>query len=270
MKKAPLALPAKTFLHGYMSSENERIDKINDDITLIQSKNGLTFTTDAYLLSAYVRRPAGKSVRLLELGAGTGVVSLLLASRGRADKIVALEVQEKFAEIMTRNVENNGFSDIIEPVCMDVRDAAEKDLGMFDAVFSNPPYMRAGSGFESAHGEANIARREVFGGLHDFCAAAGRLCRFGGMFYVVYRPERFAELCSELRSCGFEPKAATFLHPDADKRPSLVFVTARRGGAAGMIVTQPLFAYERGTRNETETFRSIYDTGSFPDEFLVR
>ena len=67
-----------------MDAGELRLDRINDDITLVQSKRGLTFTTDAYLLSSFVRRPQGKFGRLLELGAGTGVVSLLLAARTRS------------------------------------------------------------------------------------------------------------------------------------------------------------------------------------------
>lgn len=249
-----------------------REDRINDDITLIQSKNGLTFTTDAYLLSAFVRRPVGRFGAVVELGAGTGIVSLLLAARRRAERIVAVEVQERFYDIMRQNIEKNGFSDVITPVLGDVREQNEQRLGrQFDAVFANPPYMRAGSGFENAHDEANIARREVFGGLHDFCAAAGRLCRHGGTFFVVYRPDRMAELMDELRHSGFEPKQLTLLYPDADSSPSLIFCAARRGGKpGGLTVTPPLFVYERGTRIETETFRKIYEMGSFPEEFTIK
>ena len=251
-------------------ARGERVDRINDDITLIQLSDGLTFTTDAYLLSAYVRRPAGKHVTAVELGAGTGVVSLLAAARKRADVILAVEAQEKFVSIMRRNVEINGLSDAVRPMLADVRDVKAGELGTFDFVFSNPPYMRAGSGYENASGEKNMARREVMGTIYDFCAAAGRLCRYGGMFYVVYRPDRLAELCSALRDNGFEPKSMTFMSADADSAPSLLFCSAKRGGAPGMKVTSPLFVYERGTRTETEDFRRIYETGSFPDKFTVR
>ena len=251
-------------------TDGERVDRINDDITLIQMDRGLTFTTDAYLLSAYVRRPAGRYVTAAELGAGTGVVSLLVASRKKADRIAAIEVQESFVSIMRRNADINNLSHVIEPIHSDVRDVKSGVLGTFDCVFSNPPYMRTDSGFENASDEKNIARREVMGTIEDFCAAAGRLCRYGGMFYVVYRPDRLAELCSALRNNGFEPKAMTFMFADADSAPSLLFCTAKRGGAPGMQVTMPLFVYERGTRTETETFRQIYETGSFPDKFTVR
>ncbi len=249
-----------------------RLDRINDNITLLQSTRGLTFTTDAYLLSAFVRRPVGRFGRIAELGAGTGAVSLLLAARGRAAHITAIEVQELFYNIMKENIANNGFSDVIKPVLGDVREMNESILGgTFDAVFANPPYLRAGSGFDSAHDEANIARREIFGSIVDFCDAAARLCRQGGVFYLVYRPERLAELFSALRSAGFEPKQLTLLFPDAESAPSLIFCAARRGGKpGGLRITSPLIIYESGSRNETETFRRIYETGMFPEEFNIK
>ncbi len=251
-----------------------RVDRINDDITLEQPENGLLFTTDAYLLSAFVRR-ADASLRFhraAELGAGTGVISLLLAARGRVEHITAFEVQPSVFSVMERNIEKNALSDIVIPVLADVRQVTEATTGgVFDAVFSNPPYLALGSGKGSAHEEAEISRREICGGIADFCAAAGRLCRHGGTFFVVYRPERLAELFTALHACGFEPKLLTLLCPDADSAPSLVFCAARRGGRpGGLRVTRPLFIYELGGRTETAQFRRIYETGIFPDEFTLK
>ena len=55
------------------------ITKINDNLSLIQNENGLTFGTDAYLLSAYT---VGRKNKIgADLGSGTGVIPLLLCSR---------------------------------------------------------------------------------------------------------------------------------------------------------------------------------------------
>ncbi len=254
--------------------QETRLDRINDDIVLEQSRDGLLFTTDAYLLSAFVRRadPGARFGRAAELGAGTGVVSLLLAARRRAERIFSVEVQPELFRVMERNIKNNSLGDVITPVLADVRELGESmPGGTFDAVFSNPPYLAAGSGKPSAHAAADISRREIYGGIGDFCSAAGRLCRSGGTFFVVYRPERISELFFCLRTAGFEPKTLTLLYPDPDSPPSLLFCAARRGGKpGGLRVTRPLFVYGRGGREETEDFRRIYETGLFPDDFSVR
>lgn len=251
--------------------ENERINKINDDITLIESENGLKFTTDAYLLSAYIKRPMKKEVTAAELGAGTGVISLLLAARGIANKIVALEIQERFCDIMRRNIEYNSMSDRIECINADVREVSEASVGgQFDIVFSNPPYMKLDSGKGNDRSEKNIARREVMGGLSDFCEAAKRLTRFGGTFYIVYRPERTVDLFDALRHTGFEPKTLTYIYPDTKSKPATVLCSAKRGGKPGLFVTPPLFCYNDGGRVETSTLKKIYEDGTFPEEFTAK
>ena len=76
---------------------SERIDVVNDSIRLIQRSDGLTFGTDALLLAAYVRGSA--TSRAIEFGAGSGIVSLLCATRKKAAHILAVEVQSEFAEL---------------------------------------------------------------------------------------------------------------------------------------------------------------------------
>ena len=56
---------------------NERLDKVNENITLIQKKDGLTFGTDAFLLASFIKSTPSKTAA--ELGAGTGIISLLRA-----------------------------------------------------------------------------------------------------------------------------------------------------------------------------------------------
>ena len=62
-----------------MIYEDETITEINDGLRLIEKRDGLTFGTDAYLLSAYVRRQT--RARLADLGSGTGIIPLLLLAR---------------------------------------------------------------------------------------------------------------------------------------------------------------------------------------------
>ena len=63
-----------------MSDHNEKTEQINEQLSLTSMKEGLTFGTDAYLLSAYVRRRTRG--RAVDLGSGTGVIALLCAQTG--------------------------------------------------------------------------------------------------------------------------------------------------------------------------------------------
>ena len=160
----------------------ERCDFVNENLTLIQKLDGLTFGTDALLLSAYI---SGKFKRGLEIGSGSGIISLLLLSREKLEQVVALDVQEEYASLTARNAEENGLSDRLSAVCADVREY--KCDGEFDIVYTNPPYMKATSGKMCENDKKSIARHEIYGTIEDFCASAKGLIKYGGKPRQTYR-----------------------------------------------------------------------------------
>ncbi len=245
---------------------DEKIIKINDDLTLIQKSNGLTFGTDAYLLSAAVR--GGQSKTAADLGSGTGIIPLLCTSRCKFKKIFAIEIQEDFASLIKRNAEINGLSDKIIPVCRDIRELSSKDIGgEVDIVTANPPYMKLNSGKRNIFDEKFIARHEVCGDITDFCAAAYRLLKHGGKFYTVWRPDRLCDLICSLRENKLEPKMMTFVHATSDSEPSIVIIQSTKGAAPSVKLTRPLIlhdSYEDAKKNILSKDASlIYESCSF-------
>ena len=246
--------------------DGERLDEVNENLRLISKTDGLTFGTDAYLLAAFIR-PQGRA-RAAELGAGTGIISLLLASRKRLSHITAIEAQSDFAELSSRNVRLNSLEDKITVMEGDVRDIRADALGgELDVVFSNPPYMRTDSGKRNTSDRKYIARHEVLGGIGDFCLSAARLLKHGGRFYCVWRPDRLSELMWSMRKNGIEPKSAVFVHADEESEPSMVLVMGTKGGGEGMRIMPPLLLHPNGKsdggRVMTERALRIYETMSF-------
>ncbi len=241
----------------------ERKDYVNDNITLIQDTEGLTFGTDALLLAAFV---TGKFARGCELGAGSGIISMLLLTRGRINKVTALEVQEHYARLTQRNAELNGLSDRLTAVAKDLREY--KDERDFDVIFTNPPYMKTNGGKENTEEKKNVARHEVMGGIEDFCLGAHRLLKYGGAFYAVYRPDRLADLIAAMRDASIEPKRLTMVHADTKSEPSMVLVEGKSSARSGMLVTKPLIIYNDTTHGEySADMDYIMENGCFPEEF---
>ena len=238
----------------------ERIDFVNDSLKLIQKTDGLTFGTDALLLAGYVN---GKYKSALEIGGGTGIISMLLLTRSKAERIVAVEVQDEFSSLIERNANLNGLSDRLTAVVSDIRDYKANEE--YDLIFTNPPYMKTSSGRANELDKKNIARHEVFGNIDDFAMAAKRLLKFGGTFAVVYRPDRLTDLIYALRSAKLEPKRVTFVHADTESESSMVLVEAKAGGKSGIILTKPLIIYKDKLHSEySEDMKYIMDNGSFP------
>ncbi len=242
----------------------ERKEQINERLTLTSLQAGLTFGTDAYLLSAYVKKkPKGRAV---DLGAGTGVISLLCAARGTYAHIDCVELQPAFCDLIRRNAEENGLSDSIGVLCADVRELSAATLGYeVDAVFSNPPYMRAGAGIGNRAPEKEMARHEVLGTIRDFCDAAARILKFGGTFTVVWRPDRLSELLCAMTAAGIEPKRMTVVYASEEHVPCLVLCEGKRGGAPGMFVTKPLLLTRDG--EESREAKEIYERGAFHEQY---
>lgn len=246
-------------------SDNERIDYINEDLTLIQSKTGLTFGTDAYLLSAFVRE---KGVSGADIGSGTGVASLLCITKGKATHMHAIEVQEYFADLTKRNAKLNNLYDKLSVICDDARNVNESTIGTtLDIVISNPPYMKAHGGFSTKSTEMNIARREMNGTIKDFCLCASRLLKFGGIFYTVYRPDRLCDLIAALKEANLEPKKLVTVYPDTSSKPCLVLCMSKKGAASDVTIARPLFIYKDGTREYTDDMNKIYDNCSLEHLF---
>ena len=244
----------------------ERCDFVNDSLKLIQNTEGLTFGTDALLLAGYVSSKYGRG---LEIGSGSGIISMLLLSRGKLQSTVALEVQRTYAELTERNAALNGLSDRLSAVCADVREYRSE--GEFDLVYTNPPYMKVSGGKSCNTDYKNIARHEVFGDIGDFCQSAKRLIRFGGSFAAVYRPDRLSDLIYEMRLADIEPKRMTLVFADCISEPSMALIEGRRGGRCGMYVTPPFIIYKDSSHREySEDMDYVMNNGSFPEIYKRR
>lgn len=237
-------------------NENETITEVNEGIRLIQNKKGLTFGTDAYLLYAFIG--GRKNGTAAEIGSGSGIISLLLASKKRFSKIYALEVQEYYAALTERNALLNGLDGIITAVHTDARDFKTE----CDTVYMNPPYMKTDSGKQNEDEGKFAARHEANGDIFDLCRAASGMLKYGGDLYAVYRPDRLTDLMVAMRECGTEPKRICFVHQSASHAPSLVLVCGKKGGKSGVTLMRPLILTKEDG-SESDDCKYIYRYGEW-------
>ncbi len=227
-------------------------------IKLTESSDALRLGTDALLLSAYIKEQSNATA--LEIGAGSGVISLMLAKRGAFKKIHALEVQDGLFSLLCDNIKENGLEHTINPLIGDIRFLNPESVKGVSAVFTNPPYMKTDSGKSSPSESRQISRHEVNGGIADFCKASSKILKTGGRLYIVYRPDRLSTMIKALSDNGFSPKRMTFVHASEGHAPSSVLCEAVLGGGEQLKVTRPLLL-------NSADGDYIYQNGVFPEDF---
>jgi tRNA1Val (adenine37-N6)-methyltransferase len=222
---------------------NETCDSIlGGKIRVIQPKRGYRFSLDAILLARFARVRAGS--RVLELGAGAGVITLAIAALASPREAIAVEIQPEMAAMIRRSAALNRL-ECVTVLEADVRARHIAGIGenRFDLVVANPPYRARQSGRESPDHGRRIARSESGASLADFIAAAARYAREHGSAAFVFAADRAAELISAMRAKRLEPKRIRFVHPYAHRRANTVLIEARKGGGIELEVEPPLIVH---------------------------
>lgn len=235
---------------------DETLDTIKG-VKLFQSKRGYRFSMDAVLLENFIK--AGQSAGGIELGTGSGIISILLAKRLKKAKIIAVEIQKTLAENARRNIRLNNLDDRIEILETDILSLKKVlPVNRFDFVFSNPPFRKTRTGLISDDNERAAARHEIKITLPDLINTATYLLKNAGKFYLIYHPFRLIELIALLRSKHLEPKRIQFVHSKAGEEAKMVLIEALKNSGAWLKVEPPLYIYDEGGEYTAEMKR-IYE-----------
>ena len=235
--------------------------KIRDlEVQVYQSKSGYRFSLDALLLADFPE--IKKCGRILELGAGSGVVSLLLAKRYPHAKVTGIEIQDSLFGRAVRNAELNGLAGRVTFIHDDLKHAGKLfEPESFELVVSNPPFRKPGTGRISPGDERAAARHELTAGIRDILKAASAMLKNKGRLCLVYHPERLPELFIQMNNHGLYPKRLRTIHSYSGDRARMALVEAVKNGSPGLKVLAPLTVYS-SEREYSPEMRRFY---GFPD-----
>lgn len=235
--------------------QGERIDDLQyKGLKIIQNPELFCFGTDSVLLANFTQVKKGEVVA--DLGAGGGILSILLGGKNPKNQVYALEIQEALADMGQRSVEMNGLANVTV-IRGDLKEAYRL-LPRCQVVVCNPPYERVGTGKASPNESHRIARHEVKCSFGDVAASASRLLGDGGRFYFINRAERMIELTASLLQNNLQPKAARFIHANSSERSKYLLMAASKNGGEGLIIMPPLFVYNEDGSYSKEV-KALYD-----------
>lgn len=220
-----------------------------------QAEGSFRLSTDSVLLAHFARSIRAKTV--MDLGCGAGVLTVLLNTDHPGAVVHGVEIQEASAALCRDNLRENSFDDS-GICCGDLREHRSLfTAGYYDLVVSNPPYFTESSGISAPDESRAAARDERFCSLDDLCKAAKYLCRWGGSFALVHRPERLSEVFCALSSHSLEPKRLQLVQYKPGAAPNLALIEARRGGRPGLKIEAPLLLTD-GAGQDSPEVQKIY------------
>ncbi len=239
---------------------DERLDDlVRGGLKIIQSPSSFCFTMDAVLLANFATVKKGD--RVIDLGTGTGVVPLLISTRAQVKKIIGLEIQQDSVERARRSIKGNGLEHLIEIVHGDICKADEfLEVGRFDLVTANPPYLPVGRGSRNQTGSIAIAKHELLCNLENVIRTAARLVKYGGRVAMVHRPDRLCDIIIQMNNYRLKSKKLQLVYPRPGKKPGMVLLEAQLGGNPELTILEPFFVYNQ-KGDYTKQFWETYYPG---------
>ena len=235
--------------------ENERIDDLEyKGLKIIQNKRGFCFGVDSVLLSDFAKE-IKNNTKVVDIGTGTGIISLLLSKKTNVKKIYGIEIQAEVAHMAQRSVKMNNLEDRVEIINTNIKDVFEYlEPYSIDAIVTNPPYKKEKTGIINIDKTQIISRHEVECNLEDIISISYKLLKDLGEFYMVHRAERLVDIMVLLRKYKLEPKKIRFVHSKANDKPKLILIKAIKCAREYLKVEKPLIIYR--------------DDGKYTDEIL--
>lgn len=163
-----------------------------------QDQCAMKIGTDGVLLGAWC--PIDNNpFSVLDIGAGTGILSLMLAQRSNAEQIDAIEIDENAYEQCVENFEASPWSDRLFCFHAGLDEFIEDPEDEYDIIISNPPFYS--EDFKTDNSQRDLARFQDALPFEDLVEAADLLLSENGIFAVIIpfkEEERFIDLCAEV------------------------------------------------------------------------
>ena len=225
--------------------DNERIDDLGiDNLKIIQNSDGFCFGIDSVLLSDFAKNMKKNSV-VVDIGTGTGIISILLSKKANIKKIYGVEIQEEVADMASRSVILNGLTDKIGIRNDDIKNIKDyMPNNTVDCIVSNPPYKKIDAGIKNENEKLLISRHEVKCSLHDVAEISSKLLKDKGELYIVHKAERLVDIITTFRKFKLETKVIQLIQARPDSNPNLVLVKAVKNGGEFLKFEKTIIIYK--------------------------
>ncbi len=172
--------------------------------TIYQSEFGQGITTDtSNLVSEILKNHSNENkLRVLELGSGNGIISIMLAENRKNWFVIGIEIQSRLVNLANANKKKLNLSNV---------QFLEADLNRFvslekfDLIVSNPPYYPLTGGRISPVLERAISRHEIKTNMKKILECININLAEKGYAYIIYPQNREKDFMQKIKNIDLKP-----------------------------------------------------------------
>lgn len=218
---------------------------------IAQDRCAMKVSTDACIQGAWLAAAFRQSQpsTILDIGTGTGLLSLMLAQECSKAIITAVEINEDACAQAMENARNSPWADRVEICCKALQDM---DVALkYDAIICNPQFFH--NHLESQDGHRSLARHSHTLSKEVLAGKAAQLLSPAGVAGILYPTSEWDAWVSIARNNGLYVQHQLLIKPYMHKAPNRVVGIMSRQMPVS-VQTTVLCIYEAGTRNYTPEF----------------
>jgi len=224
---------------------------LNKKIKIFQPKDGYRAAIDAVFLSSLIKKQKVlPHAKILDVGSGTGAVSLCLAYRlkEKQPEITGIDIQENLVELSNKSAKANGF-DFLHYEVSDIRQKTSLKPLSFDFVLTNPPYSN--HDMPSPNESKKFAHNHQDFDLTSWLSFSLKMLKPKGHIALINRTEALNEILTAMHN-----KAGSIqilpLYSKQNQPAKRILILAQKGSHGLTTILPPLYTHnEDGTYSET-------------------
>ncbi len=177
--------------------------------TIQQDKCAMKVTTDGCLFGSFIPTHSNEkeNLKVLDIGTGTGLLSLMIAQKKQQALIDAIEIDKDAFEQAAANITTSPWSDRIKVIHADVREFESET--QYDAIISNPPFYE--KELKAGDEKKNIAHHNEGLLFSELLSVIKKMLSRDGTFYLLLPYKRHEEVKALLTENDLAIQQMTFV-----------------------------------------------------------
>lgn len=173
-----------------------------ENFTIEQKTLRNKFNEDSLSLCSFIDEDLNEK-KIMELGSGSGIISIFIEKNFKVKEIVSIEIERKAFKALKENIKINNCNNI-KAYKYDIKYLKNNfDVNSYDLIVTNPPFFKVGHGKQSLNTERLLARHEILCNMEQIFDISYNLLKNKGSFIFCYPNTRDNEVILNAQNFNF-------------------------------------------------------------------